>query len=206
MLTTAQRASFARAIEPLLIEIPINRYLRISDAKYRDDPLGMGPGSTRFSPTETRRTDKHQSFLVLYLAENLATALYETVVRHSLDYKMNRALAPSDYADRVLFTISTTNRRARVTLLDLTSNNALHYGIPGHVLQHPEHNDGQDFAELVYDHLPQTHGILYQSWFTGSRCIAIFDRGKDRLVEETTEDLTRSIVRYALTDKKIDVY
>ena len=35
----------------------------------------------------------------------------------------------------------------RGTLLDLTSNNALHYGIPGHVLQHPEHDDSQDFAK-----------------------------------------------------------
>lgn len=94
MLTTAQRASFARAIEPLLIETPINRYLRISDAKHRDDALGMGPGSTRFSPTDTRSADKHRSFLVLYLAENLATALYETVVRHGLDYETSRVLTP----------------------------------------------------------------------------------------------------------------
>lgn len=206
MLTTAQRASFARAIEPLLIETPINRYLRISDAKHRDDALGMGPGSTRFSPTEARSADKHRSFLVLYLAENLATALYETVVRHGLDYETSRVLTPPDYADRVLFTISTIDRRTRVTLLDLTNENALHHGVPGNVLKHPEHDDGQEFAELVYDHLPQAHGILYQSWFTGSRCIAIFDRGKHRLVAETTEDLTHSLVRYALRDSKIDVY
>ena len=143
---------------------------------------------------------------MLYLAENLGTALYEAVVRHGLDYKTNRVLAPPDYANRVLFTISTTDRHARVTLLDLTSNNALHYGIPGNVLRHPEHDDGQDFAELVYDHLPQAHGILYQSWFTGSRCIAIFDRGRGRLVAETTEDLTHTVVRYALKDRNIAVH
>ena len=93
-----------------------------------------------------------------------------------------------------------------IELLDLTNNNALRYGVPGDVLRHPEHDDGQDFAELVYDHLPDADGILYPSWFTGSRCIAIFDRGKDRLVEETTEDLTGAMVRYALRDHNIDIY
>ena len=206
MLQPEQRASFARTLQPLLVATPIDRYLRISDAKYRHDPLGMGPGSTRFSATKARSADEDRSFLVLYLAENLATALYETVVRHALDYETNRVLTPSDYADRVLFTISTADRSARVTLLDLTNDNALRYGVPGDVPRHPEHDDGQDFAELVYDYLPDADGILYPSWFTGSPCIAIFDRGKDRLVEETTEDLTGAMIRYALRDHNIDVY
>ena len=56
-----------------------------------------------------------------------------------------------------------------MTLLDLTSNNALHYGIPGNVLRHPEHDDGQDFAELVYDHLPKHTGFSTKA---GSRAVA----------------------------------
>ena len=166
----------------------------------------MGSGSTRFSPTKARRADEQQSFGVLYLAENLHTALYETVVRRRLDYPEKRQLEPSDYADRVLFTISTTGQREGVSLLDLTSDNALRYGIPGNVLRHPDHDDGQEFAEMVYDHLPQAHGILYHSWFTGSRCVAVFDRGAGLLVAESTAHLTREPVRYALRDARIDVH
>ena len=206
MLKPEQRAPFARTLEPLLITIPIDRYLRVSHARHRGDPLGMAPGSTRFSPTKARRADERRSFLVLYLAETLATALYETVVRHALDYQANRVLHPFDYADRVLFTISTTARRARITLLDLTNQNARRYGVPTDVLRHSEHDDGQDFAELVYDHLSAADGILYPSRFTGRRCVAVFERGKHKLVEETTEDLTRSMVRHALKAERIDVY
>ena len=49
------------------------------------------------------------------------------VVRHRLDYPERRQLEPSDYADRVLFTISTTGQREGATLLDLTSDNAQRY-------------------------------------------------------------------------------
>ena len=206
MLKPEQRASFARALEPLLIQVPIDRYLRISNAVHRDTPLGMGSGASRFSPTNTRRAETRRSFQVLYLAQHVRTALYETIVRHQLDYRTSRTLTPSDYAGHVLFTISTTERRARVALLDLTDNNAVHYGVPTDVLQHSRHDAGQHFAELVYDHMPDADGILYHSRFTRGRCIAVFDRKASQLVAETTEDLSRALVRYALKDMNIDVY
>ena len=205
MLTPEQRASFARTLDPLLVQIPIERYLRISNAVHRHTPLGMGRGPSRFGPTETRRADARTSFQVLYLAQHLGTALYETIVRHGLDYRTNRALTASDYATHVLFTISTAGR-ARVTLPDLTDNNAVHHGVPTDVLQHSRHDAGQDFAELVYDHLPDADGILYHSRFTRARCIAIFDRKTGKLVAEATQDLDRSLVRYALKGMNIDVY
>ena len=206
MLQPEQRASFAPTLRPLLVTRPIDRYLRISTDQYRDTPLGMGSASTRFSPTDTRRGDKDKSFQVIYLAEHLQTALYETIVRQGLDYRTTRALTSSDYSGHVLFTISTTDPRAGVTLLDLTNSNALHHGVPSDVLQHSRHDDGQNFAEMVYDHLPEADGILYHSRFTQGRCVAVFDRATDRLVAETIEPLTRTIVRYALKDAHIDVY
>lgn len=112
---------------------------------------------------------------------------------------------PSDYADRVVFGISTVSGRP-VTLLDLTDGNAVRFGVPTDVLQHSRHDAGQSFAEFVYDHIPDAHAILYHSRFTGSRCIAVFDRGTHRLVASATRDLTQRNVGHALRGWHIDVY
>ena len=205
MPDTQPGALLARALQPLLITRPVTNYLRISHSAHRGTPLGMGPGPSRFSPAGRRRAHRSRSFTVLYLAENLSTALYETVVRHELDYQPNRTLTPSDYSQRVVFGISTTTGTP-VTLLDLTDGNAVRFGVSTDVLQNSRHDAGQPFAEFVYDHMPEVHAILYHSRFTRSRCIAVFDRGTDRLVAGSTRDLTRPLVRYALRAWNIDVY
>ena len=84
-------AALARALQPLPITRPITDYLRISSSAHRGTPLGTGTGPSRFSPRGSRRSRRGRSFTVLYLAEDLPTALYETVVRHELGHTRNAA-------------------------------------------------------------------------------------------------------------------
>ena len=205
MPATKPGASLARALRPLLITRPITDYMRISLSVHRTTPLGMGTGPSRFSPGEPRRSHRSKSFTVLYLAEDLPTALYETVVRHELDYQPHRTLMPSDYALRVVFSISTAPG-SPLKLLDLTDGNAVRFGVPTDVLQHSQHEAGQPFSEFVYDHMPDADAILYHSRFTGARCVAVFDRGTSSLVSDTTLQLTQRLVGHALRRWNIDVY
>ena len=136
-------------------------------------------------------------FTLLYLAENLATALYETIVRDRFNLIAHRVLHPADYLNRVAFQISTT-RDTSLALLDLTGTNAVTAGIPNDVLRYSRHDDGQHFAEFVHAHMPDVHGILYESRFTGGKSVAVFRRAVHQLKDHGTVDLGRELVHFAL--------
>ena len=61
-------------LRELAVSIDVTGYLRIMDAAHRASPTGMGYGKTRFaSPTD--------SFKLLYVAQDLQTALAEAIIR-----------------------------------------------------------------------------------------------------------------------------
>ena len=140
----------------------------------------------------------------MYLAQDLATALYETVIRDRFDLLQQRMLTPSDYSYRVAFNVSTKSSQV-VSLIDLTSNRATAYGVPTDVTRYSRHDDGQYFAEFVYANMPSVDGVLYRSRFTEGHCIAVFDRGIDRLEEDSRYSLNRRLVGSALASWQITV-
>jgi hypothetical protein len=77
-LDTAILSSLTRRFEP-------TNYLRCTPWTHRATPLGMGYGKTRFSsPTD--------QFKLLYIAEDLATGIAETVVRDRFEGAVVREL------------------------------------------------------------------------------------------------------------------
>ena len=181
----------------------IANYWRVSRRAYRNSPLGTTAGPSRFSP-RLRPIGEEPPFTLLYLAENLATALYETIVRDQFNLIPHRVLHPDDYLDRVAFEIS-SGPDTPLALLNLTGTNAVRSGIPNDVLRYSKHDDGQHFAEYVHDHMPDVHGILYESRFTRQESVAVFERGARLLDDHGTHDLDRELVHAALARFEIVV-
>ena len=138
----------------------------------------------------------------MYLAQDLATALYETVIRDRFDLLRQRILNPSDYSDRIAFNISTRPSQV-MSLIDLTSSRATAYGVPTDVTRYSRHDDGQYFAEFIYGNMPSVCGVLYRSRFTERHCIAVFDRGVHILKEDCHYSLDRRLVGSALASWQV---
>ena len=197
------RVALARALGRLLRPEPIANYVRVSRAHHRDTPLEATAGPSRFSP-RAHIPAANPPFKVLYLAENLCAALYETVVRDRFDLLPDRVLEPEHYSDHVAFEISTRPGVA-LALLDLTGANASKSGVPTDVLHHSKHDAGQHFAEFVRSEMPDIDGILYESRFTRYTAVAVFDHAADLLAAIHTEDLDRLLVQSALSYLDITV-
>jgi len=76
-------------LRELAVSIDVTGYLRIMDAAHRASPTGMGYGKTRFaSPTD--------SFKLLYVAQDLQTALAEAIIRDRYQGKQKRELLEKD--------------------------------------------------------------------------------------------------------------
>lgn len=202
-LSRAEAQRIASSFEGLVSEYEIPRFVRVSREDYRDSPLGTGSGPSRFGP-RVRADGRPPPFKVMYLAQNLATALYETVIRDRFDLLQQRLLTPSDYSDRVAFNVSTRPSQV-VSLIDLAGSRATVYGVPTDVTRYSRHDDGQYFAEFVYANMPSVDGILYRSRFTERHCIAVFDRGVDRLSEHSRYSLDSRLVSSALAPWQITV-
>ena len=86
---------------------PILNYVRIV---YKDlSPLEPSHRPSRFSPFVYSDATNHENPLVdvIYMASDLATATYETLIRDRFDLEPARILATEDYRSRVAVNIST---------------------------------------------------------------------------------------------------
>lgn len=202
-LSRGEAGRLARSFQGLVTDHEIPRFVRISSEDFRDSPLGTGSGPSRFGP-RVRADGRPPPFEVMYLAQDLATALYETVIRDRFDLLQQRMLTPSDYSNRVAFNVSTKPSQV-VSLIDLTSGRATAYGVPTDVTRYSRHDDGQYFAEFVYANMSSVDGVLYRSRFTERHCIAVFDRGVNRLDEDARYALEHWLVDSALAPWQVTV-
>ena len=76
-LTADQRIPLLTQHRTLLRSRRIANYWRVSRHAHRNSPLGTTAGPSRFSP-RLRPIGEYPPFTLLYLAEDLATALYES--------------------------------------------------------------------------------------------------------------------------------
>ena len=142
---------------------------------------------------------------MLYLAQDLATGSYETIVRDRFDLDPVRILVNPDYAGRGAVNVS-TNRGATIALADLTNGNAARYGVPTDVIRYSDHAAGQHFSEFVHSQMRDVDGILYCSRLTERLCIAIYDRGVGKLSSpEPASPLTRATLAPTLGSWNIRV-
>ncbi len=183
----------AKQIESLLSGLqtvrPVTKFVRVIGTTWatkntvqigtKSAQLSTGTGPSRFSPVNAGKA-KRPKFKILYGAADLATASYETIIRDRFDLDPARVLTPADYRTKCAVNVSTQAGK-RLTLLDLTSGNAIRSGVPTDVIRYSNHTDGQHFSEFVHRQMPYIDGFLYSSRFTNIACVGIYWRAVPKL-------------------------
>lgn len=140
-------------------------YLRCTPWAHRATPLGMGFGDTRFaSPT--------RSFKLLYIAQDLATSIAETVVRDRFEGQIDRELVDADIAD---WGVCEVAAKRYLRLLDLRRDGCFKLGISTDIVGAKSHDEAQAFSQELYD-TTNLDGILYYSRLRRKNCMAVYDR------------------------------
>lgn len=142
------------------------------------DPRTWGPVG-RFDPhvrdARQRPRDQPDGRGVIYLAENLSTALAE-----GLPGRSRPRVCPNRHAIRVAPTRTTA-------LLDLTGNAAMKIGAVATLGSGDEpRRKTQRWARRIYEDLPRYQGVLYRGAHQGGLCIALWDRAPALDVHPTT--------------------
>lgn len=75
---SANREAGPKVVAELAVPFRPSAYLRVMPKVHAATPLGMGFGQTRFSAPDN-------SFKVLYIARDIATAIAETIIRDRVD-------------------------------------------------------------------------------------------------------------------------
>ncbi len=152
-------------LRELAVSIDVTGYLRVMDAAHRATPTGMGYGKTRFaSPTD--------SFKLLYVAQDLQTALAEAVIRDRYQGKQKRELVEEDIEQSVIASMVSL---APLKLLDLRTSGASRLGVPTNAVRGRAQQSGRRFSQELYD-TTDFDGIVYMSRITNAECVAIYDR------------------------------
>ena len=147
--------------------------------RHASTPLGAVPLPSRFS-------DPDRQYPVLYLAIDLRTAFLETVIRDTLAGGARRSLALAEIEDRRVVAIDSVSP---LLLLGLREGGASAVGAPTAVIGDRRHAAGQALSGALYRSVDEADGILYPSRFTNAACVAVFDRGIDRLRVRGVEPL-----------------
>ncbi|NKC05435.1 RES family NAD+ phosphorylase [Ochrobactrum haematophilum] len=141
----------------------------------------MGFGQTRFAASDN-------SFQLIYLAGNLATAIAETVVRDRFEGKAKRVLDITEVEDLVVLEVSA---RAPLTVVDLRTTGLLKLGITTTAARAKGQTVGRRLSKALYDHFA-VDGVLYSSRLTSAECLAVYDRAvKPKLQSTAAVSLAR---------------
>ena len=140
-------------------------YLRCTPLVHRATPIGMGYGNTRFaSPTD--------SFKLIYIAEDLATAVAETVIRDRFEGATTRQVMPSDI---VTWGVCEVGAVQYLRVLDLRGDGCFKLGISTDIVGAKAHNEARAFSQHLYD-TTDLDGIMYHSRLRHKNCLAVYDR------------------------------
>ena len=202
-LSAARCAQVVRLFQGLQITQPVVDFVRVMETRYSNNPLGLSGGPSRFSPLPAG-SGHTPKFAVLYLAQDLATAVHESLIRARFDLNPSRILMPTDYAGHDAANISTLPGQT-LTLLDLARGNAVRYGVPTDVIRYSLHADGQRFSEFGHAEIPAADGFLYSSRLTERPCIAVYGRACHKLEAGSPMPLRRPLLAPALSRWNVDV-
>jgi len=137
-----------------------------------DSGLGIGDGLSRLSPPKDYPESR---FKVLYMAEDLETALMEAIFRDSLTSQTAFRSLPittlEDYdISRLAFDFSGWS------LLDLTGMGPTIMGMHRDIMNLSDHTWSRQWSAAIYKSVPNIGAVAYHSTFTKRTCIAIYDR------------------------------
>lgn len=125
----------------------------------------MGFGKTRFaSPVD--------AFKLVYIAQDLATAIAEAIVRDRFEGAVKRELVRSDIAG---WGACAVDAKAALRLLDLRGDGCFKLGISTDIAGAKAHDEAQKFSQYLYDNT-DLDGILYHSRLRKRACMAVYDR------------------------------
>jgi RES domain len=125
----------------------------------------MGFGKTRFaSPTDV--------FKLLYIAEDLATSIAETIIRDRFEGSAVRELTVGELSG---WGAAEVSAHIPLRLLDMRTAGCFLLGVSTDIMGAKAQDEARQFSQAVFE---QTNldGILYLSRLTRRTCVAIYDR------------------------------
>jgi hypothetical protein len=109
-----------KVVSELALPFLPSAYLRVMPKVHAATPLGMGFGQTRFSAPDN-------SFRLVYIAHDIATAIAETIIRDRFEGRARRVLDITEVDDWAFSEVSATGP---LTVLDLRTTGLLKLGDP----------------------------------------------------------------------------
>jgi hypothetical protein len=164
----------------LAVAITLKAYVRVTPMAHAATPLGTGFGVTRFaSPTK--------AFKVIYIAQDLATAIAETLVRDRFQGRAQRKLLDVEAA---LWGMTEVNAGAPLMLIDLRTTGLVRLGVSTEAARGKAQGQGRKLSQAIHDQT-DAQGLIYNSRLTGGACICIYDRALPGLVATPVVEVTR---------------
>lgn len=157
-------------LQRLAVRADVTDYVRIVSRAHAATPLGMGFGKTRFSSPRDK-------FRLLYLAQDPATAVAETIVRDRFQGKAERVILREEL-DR--YSIAVIRNPVPLLLLDLRYEGANLLGVSTDAVRARAQTSGRRLSQAIYDRT-DFDGILYMSRITNKQCVACYDRAAPSL-------------------------
>lgn len=154
-----------KVVSELAVPFRPTAYLRVMPKVHAGTPLGMGFGQTRFAAPDN-------SFQLVYIARNLATAIAETVVRDRFEGRVRRILDISEIDDWAVAEVSAVDL---LTVIDLRTTGLLKLGISTDAARAKRQAVGRRLSKALYDRYA-IDGVLYASRLTSAECLAVYDR------------------------------
>lgn len=153
---------------------------RMSETRH-PDPLGWGPGSSRFSdPTGG-------AFGVVYLGASAKVAFVETILRDHADGRGADCLV--EMAEIEKRSLASVRVMAPLRVVDLTGDAGLRMGVPSDVVGARDQTLAQAWSAAIHRHPEQPDGVFYPSRLNEERCLALYDRALGKLATVATPRL-----------------
>ena len=149
----------------LAVDIMPRAYVRVTPMAHAATPLGAGYGLSRFaSPTK--------AFNVIYLAEDLTTAVAETLVRDRFQSRARRRLLDVETA---LWGATEVTATKPLTVVDLRTTGLVRLGVSTEAARGKAQGQGRRLSQAIHDQT-DAEGLIYSSRLTGSACLCVYDR------------------------------
>ncbi len=149
----------------LAVAITPKSYVRLTPMAHAATPLGAGFGVTRFASPAKK-------FKVIYLAQDLTTAIAETLVRDRFQSRVRRKLLDVEAA---LWGATEVTDSAPLTLIDLRTTGLVRLGVSTEAARGKAQGQGRKLSQAIYDQT-DAQGLVYISRLTGRTCICVYAR------------------------------
>ena len=154
-----------------LCTMRLERVFRVIHRSHRSAPLTAVPAPSRFGDPRAR-------YAVLYAAQSVRCAFWETLGRNRFARRRQRELPRSEAEARLVVSVRS---EGALSLVDLRGDGAVRIGAPSAVAHDGNHAAGRALSGAVHGGVPEADGFVFASRFTGAPCVAVFDRAFGRL-------------------------